>query len=380
MERFTFTREELYELVWKESLLSLSKKYEISDVGLRKACIRMSIPTPPAGYWMKLQSGKKPAKIKLPGKYEGNSTIELEIRKPKEKSEKTGPSNADILQEINTKYQLDFKVATELKNPDKLVVAARQKLREKEQYYSQYKGVKTSDRDTLDIRVSPQNISRTLCFMDALIKLLKKMGNEVIIGEHQYEKGTFAKVNGQMIRIYMRDRLKKVIVNRDRWNSTEMHSSGLLFFNVGGSYGKEYMDGKQTIEEQMPDVIVRLIQLSNFAIQAKKESDERHAEWERKEKIRKEIEQRKQIELSDFITLMTKYSRWQQSRQIREYLNELEKHAVQNNQYSEDFKMWLERAREKADWFDPMIERNDPWLEGVDRDNLLRNIQSIPRF
>ena len=97
MERLKFTRNELYELVWKESMLSLSKKYEISDVGLRKACIRMSIPTPPAGYWNKLQSGKKTVRIKLPAKYEGSSEIILELRKPKDGMAKTGPFYYDII-------------------------------------------------------------------------------------------------------------------------------------------------------------------------------------------------------------------------------------------------------------------------------------------
>ena len=36
----------MYDLVWSEPMLSLSKKYNISDVGLRKTCIRMSIPMP----------------------------------------------------------------------------------------------------------------------------------------------------------------------------------------------------------------------------------------------------------------------------------------------------------------------------------------------
>ena len=47
MKKTTFTRQELYELVWSESMLSLSKKYNISDTALRKICKRMNIPLPP---------------------------------------------------------------------------------------------------------------------------------------------------------------------------------------------------------------------------------------------------------------------------------------------------------------------------------------------
>lgn len=59
MKEITITREELYDLVWTESMLALSKKYAISDVGLRKKCLSLKIPVPNAGYWAKVKFGKK---------------------------------------------------------------------------------------------------------------------------------------------------------------------------------------------------------------------------------------------------------------------------------------------------------------------------------
>jgi len=60
------TREELHNLVWSESLLSLSKKYEISDVGLRKICKRMNIPLPGHNYWPRYKAGQKIPMKNLP--------------------------------------------------------------------------------------------------------------------------------------------------------------------------------------------------------------------------------------------------------------------------------------------------------------------------
>jgi hypothetical protein len=51
MDKITLSRRELYNLVWSQSMLSLSKKYNISDVGLRKICRKMKIPTPAVGHW-----------------------------------------------------------------------------------------------------------------------------------------------------------------------------------------------------------------------------------------------------------------------------------------------------------------------------------------
>src|SRR6185295_15548740 len=62
----TFTRQELYNLVWSEPMLTLSKKYSISDRGLAKACAASNIPVPERGYWNKLKVGKKVFERPLP--------------------------------------------------------------------------------------------------------------------------------------------------------------------------------------------------------------------------------------------------------------------------------------------------------------------------
>lgn len=51
-------RKELYELVWSEPMKSLSVRFGISDVALKKTCARAAIPTPDRGYWAKREAGK----------------------------------------------------------------------------------------------------------------------------------------------------------------------------------------------------------------------------------------------------------------------------------------------------------------------------------
>lgn len=43
------TRSELYELVWKEPMIHAAKRSGISDVALRKTCVKHGIPIPPLG-------------------------------------------------------------------------------------------------------------------------------------------------------------------------------------------------------------------------------------------------------------------------------------------------------------------------------------------
>lgn len=65
------TRLELYELIWKDPIVHVAKRFGISDVALRKTCIRHNVPTPPLGYWAKLAHGKKVIKPELPSLKQG---------------------------------------------------------------------------------------------------------------------------------------------------------------------------------------------------------------------------------------------------------------------------------------------------------------------
>ena len=70
------TRQELFELVWSMPMTKLSKQFELSDVGLRKICIKNQIPLPPQGHWTRKQFGKEDPTPELP-KSDFNPTIKL---------------------------------------------------------------------------------------------------------------------------------------------------------------------------------------------------------------------------------------------------------------------------------------------------------------
>ena len=80
----TLTRSELYELVWKDPVTHVAKRFGVSDVGLRKTCVKYGIPTSPLGYWAKLAFGKKVSQPALPSLKDGESErIHFTIRPPK---------------------------------------------------------------------------------------------------------------------------------------------------------------------------------------------------------------------------------------------------------------------------------------------------------
>lgn len=65
MTQSTFTREELFDLVWADPVTKVAAQFGLSDVAIRKTCVKYGIPTPPLGYWAKLAHGKKVTRPKL---------------------------------------------------------------------------------------------------------------------------------------------------------------------------------------------------------------------------------------------------------------------------------------------------------------------------
>ena len=60
------SREELLQMVWDKPFLQLSKELGVSDVAIKKWCMKMDIPVPGRGYWRKIEAGiieKLPAPI-----------------------------------------------------------------------------------------------------------------------------------------------------------------------------------------------------------------------------------------------------------------------------------------------------------------------------
>ena len=166
----------MYDLVWQESLLSLSRRFVISDVGLRKMCIRMEIPLPPAGHCAKVQHGKKIRRPGLSVNYKGEATACLQVRVVNHPAaERNAPSPRTLkIQEVEG--ALTLLIPQKLLKPHPLIAQTKSILsKQKPDGYS-YIGTVSFGWEALDIRVDKTNVDRVLLFFDTLIKALKKRG------------------------------------------------------------------------------------------------------------------------------------------------------------------------------------------------------------
>lgn len=88
--RIELRRDALYDLVWKTPICRLAKTYGLSDNGLRKACKKLHVPTPPRGYWAKLRHGYDVSPATLPTLPEDAPDVHVIYRGTVEREEAGG--------------------------------------------------------------------------------------------------------------------------------------------------------------------------------------------------------------------------------------------------------------------------------------------------
>ena len=75
----TLSREQLHAMVWSEPMTKVAARFGVTDVALRKKCVRHSVPVPGRGYWQQRDAGRSPAPIELP-RHTDTGSIEFCLR------------------------------------------------------------------------------------------------------------------------------------------------------------------------------------------------------------------------------------------------------------------------------------------------------------
>ncbi|NCD67881.1 hypothetical protein [Mucilaginibacter agri] len=333
-------------------MTEIAKTYKISDVGFRKACIRLNIPIPAVAHWMKVRSGKKILKPKLPATWKGTAFLKLEERAPGEPVSKA--SEKHKLAKNIAAERLPFKVPDRLTNPDPLIVAARESLYALKDVA--YPGMAITDRNQLDIRVAPASIGRALRFMDTLIKCLRARG-------HYYAtdiKGNYVVIRDIRLKVKFRELTSKAKISKP-YKDFEWRPNGKLVFRLDGSYRGDWQDLKsQVLEDQLPKILAKLEVVAKLAEADLERARVFHEQWERERKAIAERQARQREELGRFKEMLNTAKRWKQAELLREYLRAI---PDPNGE-------WLSWANHKVNWLDPNINAEDEWMAGVDKNTL----------
>jgi hypothetical protein len=364
------TRKELYDLVWSQSLRSLSKKYNISDTGLRKICISMGIPVPKAGHWAKLQHGKSVLTKSLPSNFSGKQAATLEVRD--EQSKNRLIQLESLQQEIQSSpSSSDLIVPEKLTSPDPLIATTKDNLAKNKDGHRQKGDI--IHLDPLDIRVTQKNVSRSLRFLDTLIKALRKRGHDIACEKDN----TNVIIGHERIHISLKEKLSRDVTISGRYPAHVSVPTGDLSFKIEAGYiRREMSDGREKLEQKLPSIIAKLevegARLKEETIKREKEKAER----EERERIEREHKERRQKALCHFSDLYYKSQQWRKVALIRDYINDVETKARSNSNLTEELIEWISSARKKADWFDPALNITDELLNEEDKKRLLESFES----
>ncbi|MCX7547780.1 hypothetical protein OS188_07435 [Xanthomarina sp. F1114] len=369
MDNKTITRKELYDLVWSKPITHIVKDYGFSDNGFRKICKKHNIPLPKAGYWMKLKFNKKVEKVKLP-KQNDNPKISLE--KTNNILYKGKHPNTELAlrkKEIEESKELKIAVPAKLAKPHKYITATKEyheklKVRNRNRDWSTH----LDSSNVISINVSDKLLPRALRFMDTFIKIIEKRGYRITT-----ENRTTILIKEQSYNIRLTEKNKRVKrETKYSWDEYDLVPTGNLSLKLDDSYPiKEWSDSQtKPLEDKLVDI------LAWIELRAKRDR-ERQIENERirqhQEKIRikqQEVQKLKDNEIANFEALFQSATRWHKSQYIRNYIKEFEDYAIKSNSLNEEKQQWIEWAKEKADWYDPFIEKEVKLLEDIDRDTL----------
>ena len=339
-EILTLSRAELYEKIWNIPTTKLAKEVGLSDVALGKICKKYSIPKPPLGYWAKRAHGKTVAQPPLPN-FSDNRLEVIEIRKRPRIS--AGPKPQSIEQEKES----PIVVPERLTSPHPLVRATMEALKNSTPDDSGILRIRTSG--CLNVRVGRQNVGRAMRLMDSLIKALQTRGSTVSVVERDRTCQAYVKILDETIEFELREGLNRrekqftaaELREREKYSwlrdrkEYEFYPSGNFVFSIleycGEGIRKVWSDGKrQRLENCLNSIIaglhtaaegVKALRLRREQRERERQEEERRR-WEEQERRRKEEEKIKHLEKL--------LANWNQSQKIRQFLADVERAAMLN--------------------------------------------------
>lgn len=329
MENMGYDRNKLYEEVWKEPMVIVAKRYSISNITLKNICSQLQIPTPGKGYWTIVRSGKKVKRPPLP---------KLII------SEDTGDTNNNDKNQLNPVIFLDTQLnrinqayslirSKQYTNHRKITLKIA-RAKESTKLYKSH----PAEPKPLNIMVSPPSKDRALSLMDTIVRVITYLGSEIIIDD----KKAYAVINDEKLRIYIDETFNKKL-NRKvlRLNLDVLEAARGVWSD----------SDKCPIENKICEYVNEMYNTADRIKQCR--------EAERMQEVRS---YERNHEKERFKKLEEAAIDWQRSQIIENFIKAIEQNISSDLQKQYDLFDWLEWAKGKAEWLNPVIGRKDPIL------------------
>lgn len=375
-------RDQLYAEVWKTPMLSLSKQYGISDVGLRKICKRLRVPVPQMGHWQKVQHGKKVRQPPpLPPIAQGErQKVEIVQR------ERTKP-------EVEPEFEAKIVAAIEAENLEENRIVALEDLDSAhllvKRTSADFKGNKPDDKGcvhawkdgSFPAYVSPEMVPRVLRILDALLKAIEKRGHQIVVEKPQKDHNGYPLpavpkivVFGQTLQISFREALKQQekefsvqeMARRKKYPGLYdrpefvLCPKGRLNLFIGGERirSQTWRDTERTrLEDRLNEIMVGLLEASR----ERRVADIQQERWEKKrreeENQRWEDDKRRREEERKIKELEGMVAAWKKSHEVRAFLKAAKEMVLARDGGIDpggNFDQWIQWGEQWAERINPL--------------------------
>lgn len=395
------TRHELFDLVWEVPMVHLGSQLGLSDVGLRKICVKYGIPLPPRGYWMRKQMGKTDERPQLTQLQfnpviEFGEPVDVEVKEIKRKEREKFLKSLENY-EVRTIDELkDLRcvrtaegISTFIADLEKRSHESYDSVKEKpakwppnnvfafKYFYAR--------KEQIPIRATARHALRSVCLADQLIERLEKIGIDVELVENTYRqrREMYAKKQGEKYQIEFREpwtkgsatkeliKLEKLGTGYDYYRDYMEIPKGVLTVMMGGHYyGKTFTDAKGKLEAQLDKMVEYIEEKLDAEIESTRESEIRQKEYDRQKKIRQYNELIATSRKEQFEIALKEAERHEGLMRLDEYLKKIEcELAGRDEAQREVAQQWLSLVRESFDkdqWVKSRVRRfNKIASEGV---------------
>ena len=412
------TRQQLYDEIWKLSASGVTKKYNLHYGKLINSLKQANIPYPSSGYWTRLSFGKDVSGEVVPLSGSGDEAVQLILadatvpRKRKERPEQS--QKAEVREEQLQVEKVDIlPVAESIEIPDmvlpflpeeertqftelitsleikqnahlhKHLVTYKKAIKEYKDFQKQYsfpirnrhyynQGRSVEPPHFIN-DVSDDGLNRVIQILDALFKAVEKLGGVV-------QDDLSMKIRQNMVHVKFAEAQDKI-----PHEITKQEAKELLEYKEAKKFGRDVSeprikkydnvyngklrivfddssyirDGAEVkLEDRLKDILQQLYECSEAHRIEREKREEQHRLYLEAKQREEEQKQRRKLEMEKTQALENIAKDYQIACEIRNYIS-----AVMNkNDLTAENLEWIEWAKKKADWYDPIVAREDEYL------------------
>lgn len=365
----TLDRETLLAEVWAEPLQTVAPRYGLSDVGLKKLCAHLQLPTPGRGYWAKRKAGKRVPAPPTLKPFTGNPRY-LHRNVPER------PAEPDLTWEPRLQAILMHErdpanhilVAGRLSRPHFLIRQWRAALKEP---FVDRRGFPLPSKRALDVRVSEGMQARAGRLMDALIKAAEQRGYRIEVqDQHTQLELLGVHLDLQLYEDSVRRPYEPTRRQRAQLAKGEpvylpqwqfVPTGKLTLQAAHGFAGRIADSARAPIEAQLNALMVMM---GRWAVKTlvEREAQERLAAERLAQREAALAQQALQDAERQRLRQLERHARnWRRAALIRDYISAAE--AQQQGAMPLEQRQYLDWARAKADWLDPLVRAPDELLD-----------------